>query len=336
MTSGTIFNMIEEKKGRKHMSLDHLEYIISIAKYGTISAAARHCHVSQPTLSRYLSNLESELETQLFIKEHKKCIPTPAGTLYIDAALNIQDIQKQTMNSIIRLTAKHQESIRIGATPFGGSAAIAAVFKDFLNRFPNVSLPIKEENSYTAHSDLLDGTIDLGIMSSVSVNLSDLDWAVLGKSELLLQIPSFHPIAQKALSEGSEAVSVDIRELENSPFILPGPNSISRQLINLLFQNAGFTPTVAYETTNTNILFQLPENGVGIGIIPSHNAKPSSQTIYVSTDPKYYIFTGIAYRKSKVLTDAEKYLIYLLSRLKEGSTYTYTVRNSITDRKSVV
>ena len=243
------------------MSLKHLQYITSIARYGTLSSAAKHCSISQPTLSRYLSHLEAELGIQLFFKEKRYLIPTPAGTAYVDAALKIQEIQRQTMNSITRITAKHQETIRIGATAFGGSTAIAALFKDFQNHFPHVSLPIIEENSHRARADLLAGTIDLGILSSITSSIPDLEWAVIGKSELLLQIPCFHPIALKAVQMGCNHVSVNIRELENSPFILPAPSSISRQLIDILFKNAGFTPTIAYETNNTNILYQLPEAG---------------------------------------------------------------------------
>ena len=64
------------------MQIKNMSYIIALAEAGTLSAAGKQLGISQPTLSVFLSNLEQELGIDLFLRDKKKLIPTPAGRIW--------------------------------------------------------------------------------------------------------------------------------------------------------------------------------------------------------------------------------------------------------------
>ena len=80
------------------MDLYKLEYISEIEKTGNISKAAEHLHISQPTLSIYLSKLERSLGMPLFIRQKNLLIPTEAGEKYVKACRQILAIRDEGLS----------------------------------------------------------------------------------------------------------------------------------------------------------------------------------------------------------------------------------------------
>ena len=83
------------------MNLKQLPYFIAIAETGSLSAAARQAEVSQPAISGYLQDLERELGTPLFVRSHRRMVPTEAGTVYLDMARQVLDLQARTHTMIL-------------------------------------------------------------------------------------------------------------------------------------------------------------------------------------------------------------------------------------------
>ena len=71
------------------MQIKNMSYIIALAECQTLSGAGKRLGISQPTLSVFLSDLEQELGMDLFIRDKKKLLLTPAGRIYLDAARRI-------------------------------------------------------------------------------------------------------------------------------------------------------------------------------------------------------------------------------------------------------
>ena len=126
------------------MDIRELTYITAIAEEGSLSAAGKRLKVSQPTLSVFLSKLENSLGVDLFFREKKRLVPTPAGNIYLNAARKIISVHDQTYQAIHHLTHELTESINVGATPLRGSIMIAQIFPTFSKRFPDVKINIVE------------------------------------------------------------------------------------------------------------------------------------------------------------------------------------------------
>lgn len=298
------------------MSLQQIEYVLAIARTGSISAAARQCSIAQPTLSRYLDRLEQEVGAPLFIREYKRCIPTPEGEIYLRAAERVQEIMARTTNSIKSLYTPQSQTITVAASAFASSRIVASAFRDFMRVYPDIKVVIRESDPATRRHLLAAGEADLAVLSEPGLHCRDtnLIFAATGTSTLYALVPMFHPIAQRALREPETYTAVHIPELANTPLIFCSRDSAINPVTYQLFRQAGIQPTVLYETDNVPLLQQLAADGVGISLLVNHNTPrwPTRQMLSLPVEPRAIVYNGIAFRRDHILSDAEKVLVYLI------------------------
>ncbi|MDO5349746.1 MAG: LysR family transcriptional regulator [Lachnospiraceae bacterium] len=344
------------------MNTRELEYIIMIAREGSLSQAARRLGVSQPTLSTFLSNLERQLGIDLFLREKKHMILTPAGKIYLDAARKILQVKDQTYQSIHRLTQEATETITIGATPLRGSIMVAQIFPQFSKRFPNVKLEIKEAYMTELRDLVRAGAVNCALGSCLDTESPEFDYITISKEEVVLGVPSFHrlaplasqpglePLASPPLSVNSlpsqslsasslsaephsvnrhrELATIDVGQLADSPFVLLSPGTTVRAITNHIFAKAGFQPTIVFETNNNLVLSNMIRQGAGVGFLPrSAMVTDAADVVYFSISPKYYITLCIILSKNRVLTEAERYFAYL-TLIRDNSNPLYTPSNN--------
>ena len=134
-----------------------LQYFLTVAQEESISRAAEVLHVTQPTLSRQIAQLEEELGAELFVRG-KKTVLTEAGLMLRRKAEEVaflMDGIKMDFQSRKDLSGV----IHIGSGVYAGSRALLARAGDFLERFPKVRLDV-----YTGTADLLKERLDHGLL----------------------------------------------------------------------------------------------------------------------------------------------------------------------------
>lgn len=296
------------------MNLKYMDYIDAIASEGSLSQAAGKLGVSQPTLSNFLLNLEAEIGMPLFYRERKKLVPTPAGRILIDAAQKILLVRDQTLQTIYHLTHEATETITIGVTPLRGAVMAAQIFPRFSRRFPEIRLKMKE--AYTAELQELvkKGLINCSLGTCYDSESPDLDYITVSREELLLGIPSFHPLASMAAEHtGSGFPGIRPEQLFDLPFVLMSPGSTVRTISDFIFTKAGFQPTVVFESNNNLVINNMIRSGAGAGFLPrSVITEDADDIAYFSLSPRYYLHPCICTAKNRHLSLAERYLAYLV------------------------
>ena len=96
------------------MELRVLEYFIMVAKEGNITRAAERLHITQPTLSRQLSDLEKELNTQLFIRGKRSIVLTESGQLLMQRAQELVNLVAKTERDLLESKGELLGTIAIG------------------------------------------------------------------------------------------------------------------------------------------------------------------------------------------------------------------------------
>lgn len=307
------------------MNIRTMIYLTAIANEGTLSAAGRKLGVSQPTLSVFLSRLEQELGTELFIHEQKRLIPTPAGKILLDASKKIIRVKERVYQSIYQMNHESTETLVIGATPLRGAVTFARIFYEFNQHFPHIKLEIRENYMSSLKTMIVNGEANLALGSCYDSNDSELEYITIAKEEMVLGVPALHPLAHLQTSDGKPAASADIRLFKDVPFILLKQGTTIRSVSDALFANTGLQPTIAFETNNNLIVKQMISEGAGIGFLPASSFDPEDKTIAVfSLEPKYYIHLCIMAAKNHVLTEAERYLAYLVIK-KDSSNPKYRI-----------
>lgn len=308
------------------MQIKNMSYIIALAECQTLSGAGKRLGISQPTLSVFLSDLEQELGMDLFIRDKKKLLLTPAGRIYLDAARRILATQERTLQSIRQLGTAAPVEICIGVTPLRGSEIASKIFSRFSSRYPLVRLRLMDGYMSHLRKMVLDGTCSFSLGTCFDTESPEFDYITLFREEVVIVVPSFHPLALRCTDTHGDPTKrlpqAEPLELSDSPFILMTPGTSIRKISDYIFAQAGFTPTVVYESGNNTVIKNMVRGGSGIGFQPRSLARLNDPDIaYLSLSPRVFLDLCIILKKGTILTESERYFIYLMMLNDMGDPY---------------
>ena len=146
------------------MELRVLQYFLAVAKEESISNAAKTLHLSQPTLSRQLKDLEDELGHQLFIRGNRKIILTEQGMLLRKRAEEITALVSKTEQEITQSENTIIGKIFIGAGETDAVRFLAKAMKCLQTEYPMISFHIQSGDKMTLLEWLDKGLIDFGLV----------------------------------------------------------------------------------------------------------------------------------------------------------------------------
>jgi len=156
------------------MDMNTLKYFLVVAREENITKAAGILHVTQPTLSRQLMNLEEELGIKIFNRSNHRIILTEDGLLFQRRAEEIVALMEKTKNEF---TAEHQLSgeIVIGSGEFPSFTWLCTKMKEFQTLHPQVSFNIVTSDSDQIKEGIENGNEDIGILLD-PVNIEKYDY----------------------------------------------------------------------------------------------------------------------------------------------------------------
>lgn len=144
------------------MTLRHLKIFIAVAETRSMSAAARRCFITQPTVSQTIHELEEHYHTILFERLSRKLYITEAGKNLLSHARQVAD-QFDRLEQSMADSAVSQ-SLRIGATLTVGVCLLPNILNDFRSEMPQVSTYSCISNTADIEQKILDSSLDIGIV----------------------------------------------------------------------------------------------------------------------------------------------------------------------------
>lgn len=155
------------------MEVRTLKYYLAVAREQNITKAAELLHLTQPTLSRQMMQLEEELDTQLFIRGKRKIELTDAGMLLKRRAEEIVSLIERTEREFLS-EASINGQISIGSGEFSSSNHFTELLKQFQEMYPKVTFDLFSGNTDEIQYKLDNGLIDLAIvMKEADINKYD-------------------------------------------------------------------------------------------------------------------------------------------------------------------
>ena len=287
-------------------------YLISIARHGSLSRAARELSVSEPALSKFLRQTERELGCRLFERRTRSLLPTEAGKLYLKTCQEILDVRRKTYAAISSLHQKPEEVITIGVTPYRGSQVFSEIYASFNERFPEVLLQSKEGYTTDLKDGLNTGEVHLALGTLLPSDTAFFGFASSTYEQLCLALPLSHPAAVRSDDSGSFFPVIDIHTLSDIPFVMWGEKTTNYRLIRHYLEQQHFEPTVTYTGNNALLVNEMLKNGIGAGFIPRSFCRAKENRVYFSTWPPVESFIGVIFQKDRMLSEAEQYFIYLV------------------------
>lgn len=146
------------------MELRVLQYFLAVTREQSISGAAESLHLSQPTLSRQLKDMEDELGKQLLIRGNRRITLTEEGMILRKRAEEILDLVKKAENEIALSDEYIAGDITIGAGETDGVRFLAKAAQALQTEYPDIHLHIISGDKATVTEDLDRGLIDFGLL----------------------------------------------------------------------------------------------------------------------------------------------------------------------------
>ena len=284
------------------MEIRVLRYFLTAAREESITKAAEVLHITQPTLSRQLSQLEEETGVRLFHRGARKIILTSEGILLRRRAEEILDLVDKTSQELAEQEELIEGVISIGSGELGATELLAGLCGSFREKYPRVRFDL-----YTATADVVRerierGLIDIGLLL-LPVDMEKFEfirmpnrerWAVLMRAD--------DPLA------GQKAVTA--KQLENRPLILPRRMNVQSELANWFGDSFGkleiaFTGNL---TTNDALLVQ---KGYGYAVVIEGSLPFWDQNKIVSRplSPELCAATVLAWKREQPANKAvEKFI----------------------------
>ena len=318
------------------MNIDQLPYMIAIATAGNLSSAARQIGVSQQALSKYLAEQEAMAGLELFFRNKRRYLPTPAGRLYIEAAQRILDLRRHTVNALSRSDGRQTGTLRLGVSPNRGIEIMAQVYPMFERRYPHVQLSLTEGYANELRDHLTEGRIDALLTGHLGPVPQGFQAIAIHSEELVLAVPSFHPLVSHSTTRLEDLPLTELKRFRDELFIQPQPSSNLHGMVQSLFDAENFHPRVTVSLPNIRLQLAMVRSGTHVALLPSY---------YVGTDPDIAFFRLhdsprmiMAYmtRGERTMSEAERYLVWLLISVKlrhdeAGVLWNDTVRDIVSE-----
>ena len=147
------------------MELRVLNYFLAVAREENFTKAANMLHVTQPTLSRQIADLEQELGVKLFVRSNYNIVLTEDGMILKRSAQEILSLDDKTKRDFIKKEEALSGTISIGSGEFRSTEYLAKIIAEFRKKYPNVKYEIYSGNATNIRDYIERGFLDMGLMS---------------------------------------------------------------------------------------------------------------------------------------------------------------------------
>lgn len=206
------------------MEIRVLRYFLTVVREEGINRAAEALHITQPTLSRQLSQLEKEVGVKLFNRGAKKITLTNEGILLRRRAEEILALVDRTEQELIEQDEQVEGRVVIGGGELAAMQELPKIISSFREKYPLVTFDIFTGNADVVKEQMEKGLIDIGVLLE-PIDIEKFDFIRLkGKEQWGVLMRPDDPLAEKEV--------ITAKNLENTSLILPRRNNVQNELTN--------------------------------------------------------------------------------------------------------
>lgn len=297
------------------MNLKEIEYIVKIADERNVTHAAEKLFLTPSALNQQLLHLEREIGTQLFFRSRAGWTPTEAGEIYLNTAREMLRMKRETYKQLQDIATAKKGNLSIGFPPERGAAMFTSVYPDFHMQYPDITINVCEVSVHRQQQLIKNGDIDIGFLTLTDSQKTDDEHIFITSEEIVLAIPTGHPLCEAVVpSAGGLFQELDVVTLRYEPFALMYKESTIRELIDSIFRQAGFAPSVLFETARTHTILSMVSAKMCCGLVSSTYCMEPFPGVSFYSLPSHPTWNLTAsYRKGSYLNAPAKYFISLAS-----------------------
>jgi len=290
------------------MELRHLRYFVAVAEAGGLTGAAQgKLHTSQPSLSRQIRDLETEIGAQLLMRRARGIELTPAGRVFLEHARLVLAQVEAAGEAARRVAHPSKPCFTIGFLTGHELKWMPEALRILRDELPNIDVMVSSQYSPLLADALSKGKMDVAFLRRER-GMPELTYRVLVREPLMAVLPSDHRLA--ALK------SIDAKDLEGEIFVTVSKTApVLRAVIDKYLKGSGANITPQHEADHLAMGMSLIASTGGVGLLPAYaqNFLPSSVTSRPLKGDRPTVDLVLGYKKS----NQSPVLKLLLSRLDE-------------------
>lgn len=244
------------------MTIRHLKIFTTVADLGGMSKAAKELHITQPSISQAIAELEKYYGVKLFERLSQKIYLTKEGELMLSFSRHILDSFEQMEAAMNQAVEK--SSLRIGCSVSVGTCLIEEILDEAKERIPQCQISVIVTNSSEIEQLILTNEVDVGIVEGILKN-KDLVITPVCEDELVLVCNMNHPLAKETM------VTLDM--LQGQDYASRESGSAERNQYEKLFEDAGLQLNRVFCSTNTEAIKNAVIHGRGIAVFSRRMVK---------------------------------------------------------------
>lgn len=242
-----------------HMDTRALRYFVEVIRQKSFTKASEVLHLTQPTISKMVKNLEEELGVPLLDRNARHIKPTDAGEIVYVRGQEILQSMHNLRAELDDLAQLCRGVVKVGLPPMIGSAFFPQVLSDFHRRYPDIEIRIFEAGAKPTEAAVIDGTVDIGI-SVLPVNEEIFSTFPFASECLKAVVHPSHPFASRK--------EIKLAELKDEPIILFCEDFALHTRIRKECERAGFSPQVVSESSQWDFMAAMVEANLGVALLP--------------------------------------------------------------------
>ncbi len=287
------------------MELRTLRYFLAVANEGNMTRAADILHVTQPTLSRQMSDLEKELGTILIIRGKRALTLTDDGILLKQRAEDIVEMADRAEREFAGKKDRVSGMITLGASEAMGSRVLAEYMMQFTARYPHVQFTLHNAMADQIKEQIDKGILDIGLVLE-PIDMVKYEYIRLSPKETWgVLVPVEHPFAQRE--------QVRAEELADQPLFLPTRPNVRREILSWIgCEERNLNILVSYNLLSNIAL--LVESGMGIAVCldGALSLRNSTKLRFVPLAPERTTRSALIWKKNHVFNAATSLFIQMI------------------------
>jgi DNA-binding transcriptional LysR family regulator len=240
------------------MTIRQLEVFLAIAHAQSFSRAAERIHLSQPTLSEHMKELEQELGVPLFTRHSRSVSLTEPGRVFEDYATRVVATLAAARHAIAELDGLKRGSLVVGASTTPGTYVLPARIAKFRQRYPGITVALRIGNSRAVEERVRDGEVDLAVIGGHVLGPTERCVAAGVVDELQLIVPPSYPVKESSLTPA---------RLARERLLIREAGSATRQATERALREAGVTLQPAMELDHTETIKRAVMAGLGVAFV---------------------------------------------------------------------
>jgi DNA-binding transcriptional LysR family regulator len=256
-----------------NITLRQMTALLALERHGSMTAAARACHVTQPTVSMQMKELSEAVGLPLYEQIGKRLHLTEAGIAVADAARTVEEEWARLQQTIDAMKGHRRGRLRISVVSTA-KYFVPRVLGGFCGAYPDIDVSLQVLNRDGVVQRLRQNLDDLYVMSIPPADMA-LEKRAFLDNPLVLIAPRSHSLAGKR--------GVDYPSLSDQRFVLREPGSGTRLACDSHFAKHRFKPSIRLELGSNEAIKQAVAAGLGLGVVSTHAlaAEPADEGLAV-------------------------------------------------------